>query len=357
MGGDSADRRLAPASFAPEEGEEKKKEKKPKSVFNFCKESNGTRNCIVNSVAAEANRMERLFKEEPYSALMPHIFVTWDEERVDLLDAPHRVADALPRYTSLAEEIKSAIVAFRRGDAEPLAKISPSSIVFGFWDSRDSHLKWARAIASDIFAYNVSPWDAAGSYNPCMDYKPKLEKAGLESKNNEVLSDLGVNQCVFHTSDRGGVVVRGDIIRKSVISLTHIRNIPCPDPERAKKLRRYCLGIALVSLTNETDYAIRSGCELIWDRTKAENGKIVLQRMETDEPFELTHEESLEFALAAAKDFGVSAQTRDVTFDTEALRKKMEEKKKKPESTEEESEDGVTEEVHAKPRRRHVEVK
>jgi hypothetical protein len=39
------------------------------------------------------------------------------------------------------EQFEAALQAYVKGDAAPLAKLAPTSLVFGHWDSRDSATK------------------------------------------------------------------------------------------------------------------------------------------------------------------------------------------------------------------------
>ena len=54
---------------------------------------------LVDSVGAQANRLEPLFKQPPYSELVPKATVRIGEREVDLLDAGHRAADAVVRFS------------------------------------------------------------------------------------------------------------------------------------------------------------------------------------------------------------------------------------------------------------------
>lgn len=92
--------------------------------------------CLVDSVGSQANRIEPIFAKPEYSHLVPQITVKAGEKTVSILEAGHRAGDALVRCTALQKDLQDAFKAAIKGDAEPLAKIAPTSLVFGVWDSR-----------------------------------------------------------------------------------------------------------------------------------------------------------------------------------------------------------------------------
>jgi CRISPR-associated protein Csb1 len=52
---------------------------------------------LVDTVGAQANRIEPIFKQAPYSELVPKASVRIGEREIHLLDAGHRAADAVVR--------------------------------------------------------------------------------------------------------------------------------------------------------------------------------------------------------------------------------------------------------------------
>src|SRR5262245_19104504 len=56
---------------------------------------------LIDSVGSQANRIEPIFKDEPYSNLVPRIAVTAGEKEVIIFEAGHRAGDALVRCSSL----------------------------------------------------------------------------------------------------------------------------------------------------------------------------------------------------------------------------------------------------------------
>src|SRR5690606_10974288 len=122
--------------------------------------------CLIDSVGSQANRIEPMFSSGEYAALVPQIVVKAGEKEINLLDAGHRAGDALVRCSGLKADLHSAFISQLRGDAEPLARIAPTSLVFGVWDSRDTQAKVPRLLASTIRAYDVRKLTRSAQYIP-----------------------------------------------------------------------------------------------------------------------------------------------------------------------------------------------
>ncbi len=241
--------------------------------------------CQIDSVGSQANRMEPIFKREKYKHLVPQVIIKAGEREVHLLDAGHRAADAIVRFADKMEDVQNGKAlgellwdAFKSwqdsGDAEPLAQIAPTSLVFGAWDSRATGAKVPRVLRSVIRAYNVKPYTRSAQFNTPLHYvnegliKETLDKG--EGEKNP-LSQEG-----FHdnpaTRKHGGVEVLGEIRRDVSLNLVALRSLGVrPNPkekaevaERTLKLRRYVLGLALVALTHRDDqmFNLREGCLL-----------------------------------------------------------------------------------------------
>ncbi|RMG59696.1 MAG: type I-U CRISPR-associated protein Cas7, partial [Gammaproteobacteria bacterium] len=123
--------------------------------YNIDTLSDGSRVATIDSVGSQANRIEPLFKEPPYAALVPQIEIVYGNDKVvTIFDAGHRLGDALIRCVEpdesgfdLRQAAHDAFLAFLdRGDATQIAKLAPTSLVFGVWDSRDTQAKWPRLV-------------------------------------------------------------------------------------------------------------------------------------------------------------------------------------------------------------------
>ncbi len=126
--------------------------------------------CLVDSVGSQANRMEPIFAKPEYAGLVPQVVITAGEKSVNLLEAGHRAGDAIVRCTSLQKTLQEAFKAVLNGDALKMAKIAPTSLVFGVWDSRDTQAKLPRLVASTIRAFDVQRLTRSAQFNPSTDY-------------------------------------------------------------------------------------------------------------------------------------------------------------------------------------------
>ncbi len=126
--------------------------------------------CDLDSVGSQANRMEPTFAESPLSSLVPQRVIKAGAATMNLLQIGHRIADGAVRFSALAEEATKAIAALgSERDATALARLAPTSLLFGFWDSRDSMLKWPRIVNSTIRATNVAVLKRSAQFNPAFD--------------------------------------------------------------------------------------------------------------------------------------------------------------------------------------------
>jgi CRISPR-associated protein Csb1 len=286
------------------------------STYNIDDTPNG-KMAIIDSMPSQANRIEPLFRKSPYDELVPQITIKAGEEQRNLLDVGHRAADAFVRYSGLSEELGTAFQSYLAGDAAPLAKLAPTTLIFGGWDSRDTQAKCPRMVASEIRAYDVHQLRRSSTYIPPVSYKD----LGLlhEDYSNEVLSELGFLHAPA-THQLGGILVKGEIQRKSVLNLTTLRDVGGDD-----RLHRYLLGLALVAFTHARPYNLRQGCLLVRDPEKQPVMKLVnYDGTET----ELAIEPSavLSYAQHAAKEFGV-AKSRTVEFDADAANTAIKERR------------------------------
>ena len=269
--------------------------------------SDGSKVAQMDSVGSQANRMEPLFKDQ-YPDLVPQIEIKLDNgRRVSIMDAGHRLGDAVVRSTrDLADQAKQAFDAFDlEGNAEPMAKLAPTSLVFGAWDSRGGQAKLPRLVNSVIRAWDVDVVRRAATYIPPVDYAElevfgEKEKEKAEGNPKNPLAQRGF----VHNpaEDVGGVVVRGGIFRNVTVNLVALRHLK--GAEDTDALRRYVLGLALVAATDPQDGFLRQGCLLTPDPEQPCEWQVV-QRDGTRHSVDLSAEQAVEYARKAAKAFGV----------------------------------------------------
>src|SRR6266550_3330298 len=85
--------------------------------------------CLLDSVGSQANRMEPVFKQGDYATLVPQRIVQMKSgDSVNLLDAGHRAADAVVRFSkNLGPQVWAAFDAIKKtGDCSALAKLAPT---------------------------------------------------------------------------------------------------------------------------------------------------------------------------------------------------------------------------------------
>lgn len=284
---------------------------------------------IIDTVGAQANRMEPLFKrpngeDTPYSRLVPQITIVAGNKKINLLDAGHRAADAIVRYSELGPKLREAFDAYQEsGDATNLAKIAPTSLIFGAWDSRDTQVKLPRLVASTIRAYDIVELKRSAQYIPPVDYVALgLMDNVDEKKVLDVASELGFRHAPA-VGTHGGVIVRGEIRREAILSLVGLRAIG-PKGPNGEVLRRYVLGLALVAVTYDRPHDLRQGCLLVADPDKPAAWDLVAHEG-TRKSFTPDASAALTFAQGAVTAFGVG-ENRTVAFDSKAANDAIKEK-------------------------------
>jgi CRISPR-associated protein Csb1 len=305
-----------PVIFPPTYAMEERRRYAPYAVDEL---SDGTKVAHVDSVGSQANRMEPLFKrfppgrgENPLAGLVPQIDIDIGNDRtVSLLDAGHRLGDALIRSSELKAEVERAFADFQdRGDAAPIAKLAPTSLVFGAWDSRGEGAKLPRIVQSVIRAWDVDPLRRSAQYNPPADYA-KLEVFSDEEQQKaegDTKSPLAKRGFVHvpAVDTHGGIVVRGAIWRDVTVNLVALRQL---DGEKGTELRRYVLGLALLAATEPQDGFLRQGCLLTGD-PDAPAQWVVVERTGRRIPLMLANEAVLSYARNAKDKFGIGPDKR-----------------------------------------------
>jgi CRISPR-associated protein Csb1 len=257
--------------------------------------------CTVDSVPSQANRLEaRLLKYSGTS--IPKVTISGSrvgQGSIDLLEVGHRVGDAVIRYSKNGdkdgfEPFEAALQAYVKGDAAPLAKLAPTSLVFGHWDSRDSATKKStkskarRLIRSEIVAFNVQKVTKRSQYWSSIDpeVSQELEQILKEAKeaaqdnpeSKNPASQLGMTDVPAPESP-GGVIAFGSIERTAIIALSGVRALatfkPATDSgvteidaDKTLALRRYLFALALASAADPGVWDLREGCILVRESKK-----------------------------------------------------------------------------------------
>lgn len=282
--------------------------------YNIDRFEDGSSVCQIDSVGSQANRMEPIFKRKEYQDLVPHVIIKAGDREINLLDAGHRAADAIARFSTLGPELHEAFRScLDHGNAEPLARIAPTSIVFGSWDSRATQAKLPRIVRSVVRAYNIRELHRSAQYSTIAG--EILEGAEAEVTTRGAKAELGLAH-VPAVGTHGGVQVLGEIRRDASLNLTALRALAgSPGDDNTLKLRRYVLGLALVSFTAPPDPFLREGCQLVPAHDRAPKWKLVRYNG-TREDLEVTHNDAIRFATAAADEFGVNRERVSGSFDS-----------------------------------------
>lgn len=293
--------------------------------YNIDELSDGTKVATVDAVGAQANRMEPCFDadadggtDNPRAGLAPQITIAYGNEKsVSLFKAGHRLGDALIRSTELADAAHDAFATYLdTGHADKIARLAPTSLVFGVWDSRDTQAKLPRIVQSVIRAWNVDELTRSAQYTPPVDYADEAlavfgeaEKAKQEGDTKSPLAKRGFVH-VPATGEHGGIVVHGEIRRDVTINLIALRRLK---GENGPALRKYVLGLALVAATAPFDGFLRQGCLLTPD-PDARSDWVAVGRNGSRDDISLSEDVALEIAQEAAARFGVGP-SRTVAFD------------------------------------------
>lgn len=310
---------------------EKSQKDGTKRVTRYIKRA---RHCTMDSPQSHGNRTEIAFRDDPdlralvpqAEAKIPRKAEFADQANTNLLALPHRVADFRVRASDQKEAAAKAIKAFANGDALPLLRFMPTSIVFGFWDSRAEGYqhKHSRILLTRIDAFDVVPCEKRSLYtgpyskdeaasvvlgndNLAQELSDFDSKAADDDEKNKASKDA--KKWADRMAERGfsnalgsglGGVFAERIERLALISLTDIAGIFCfrqkgelhdeagkpnaaqtqetdaasssegarakPDEELTNAARRYLLALALLAESHPRSigsYRLRSGCELL----------------------------------------------------------------------------------------------
>lgn len=300
-----------------------------KSPYNIDELSDGTKVVTIDSVGSQANRIEPIFRREPYASLVPQVDIQYGNDKsISIMEAGHRLGDALIRSTELQQPAQDAFkLLLDNNDASAIAKLAPTSLVFGAWDSRDTQAKLPRIVQSVVRAWDVDVLRRSAQYNPALDYAElevfsEEDKQKAEGKGGTPLAERGFVH-VPATGAPGGVVARGPILRDVTVNLVVLRRL---SGDNGQALRRYILGLALVAAAEPVDAFLRQGCLLVPDENVPAQW-VLVGRIGSRVPVALTETLALDYASSAAKAFGVG-ENKIIAFDKARAKKDVEDSKK-----------------------------
>jgi CRISPR-associated protein Csb1 len=314
---------------------------------------------LLDSAASQANRMEEalLHAFERGECDIPVLSVTVPRPgsaptRVTVLDAPHRVTDAIFRDSDLDGKrfrdsaVGKQITQGRMDNATALFRFCPTALVFGFWDSQSESgtqgAKVPRALVSEIVGLDVVPGrrtssrvdplaisaSAAKVYKSAEDMWTLDENQAVKEKNKHVLygkaSKAGKPSAVNHSNvtpsvsaeDEPGGVTISEAVQTTVLSLPQLRRLRFPDPETGKvsperdeagRAALAALALYAVALQREDGYFLRSRCHLVpLEPPRCELVGVTLQDIETFSLTAASARKVFEDACQCARKFGLS---------------------------------------------------
>ena len=271
---DGRDTAVYPPTYAPPPDGPRPDTPYPISVLH-----DGTRVVSLDSIQSQANRMENTFGTDgDLNSFVPKVGVrvrraadpTSSAMAKHVTELGHRIADAAIRATAHAEDIRRAFNAYADADCLPMARLCPTALLYGAWDSRDTRVKIPRLVRAEIVARDVHPLSRPAQYTGAFSREDLgMSEKDWDTKVGRKGSRASVAGYAHSPSDghgRGGVAVRGEMFQSAVIHLGALSELR----RRAvgEELHRYLLCLALAALLDPRggrDYNLRSGCWLMPD--------------------------------------------------------------------------------------------
>ena len=272
---------------------------------------------LLDSVASQANRAELALLEgwERGELAFPVPYVDFsgdggvtDYDRLTVLEAPHRLADAIFRDSLLdgtlfrLSDIGRAITNATPRDAAALFRYSPTSLLFGMWDSTGPRgglgSKFQRAYVSEIVGFDAKIGNKVGSridplqieriktedrvYNhadPAQVWTHDPGEAEKDGNGRPVPASRGSesgapgqpskinhgNVAPSIDSAAGGVTI-SEARQTTVISFAALRRLRFKGRDReaatAARTAVAALGVVAIAYQHEMDYDLRSRCLL-----------------------------------------------------------------------------------------------
>ena len=273
---------------------------------------------LLDSVASQANRAELALLDgwERGELVFPVPYVDFsdddgatDYEKLTVLEAPHRLADAIFRDSLLdntlfrLSDVGRAITDATPRDATSLFRYSPTSLLFGMWDSTGPKgglgSKFQRAYVSEIVGYDAAVGKKVGSrIDPLQIEKVAPDDRLYNSENKDevwtvdrdraekdkkgapvyaaragVSGEAGQPSKINHGNivpsidEQAGGVTISSALQTTVISFAALRRLRCKGHPRTAETAMHtavaALGVAAIAYQHEMDFDLRSRCLLL----------------------------------------------------------------------------------------------
>ena len=265
---------------------------------------------LLDSVASQANRAELALLEgwEQGELAFPVPYVDFTEDggvtdydKLTVLDAPHRLADAIFRDSLLdgtlfrLSDVGIAITEATPRNATDLFRYSPTSLLFGMWDSTGPRgglgSKFQRAYVSEIVGLDASVGNKVGSrMDPLQIEREAASRKIYEHREQDQVWTLGEAEAVVEKgkpkvkgdgrsseinhgniapsidTEAGGVTI-SKAQQTTVISFAALRRLRFKgfnrEAETAARTAVAALGVAAIAYQYENDFDLRSRCLLL----------------------------------------------------------------------------------------------
>ena len=263
---------------------------------------------LLDSVASQANRAELALLEgwQAGELRFPVPYVDFTQEsgaddlgQITVLEAPHRLADAIFRDSLLdgtlfrLSDMGRAITEARPGNATAMFHYAPTALLFGQWDSTGPKgglgSKFQRAYVSEIVGLDAQIGRKVGSRldplqiekDAAIVYEHPDEQQRWTLDPDEAVQEKGKPKRVGDgrpaevnhgniapsiDSQSGGVTI-SEARQTTVVSLAALRRLRFAGKDReaqiAARTAVAALGIAAIAYGYEADHDLRSRCLLI----------------------------------------------------------------------------------------------
>ena len=174
---------------------------------------------VLDSIQSQANRMEATFTRE-FAHTVPRIGVRAGAKTAMVTELSHRIADAAIRATDLEEEIRAAFEHHDAGDSVLLARLCPTALVYGAWDSRDTRVKIPRLIRCEIVAHDAEVSTRSAQFSGTFS----REQLGMTETQWKKGAEVGFAPTPS-VDQHGGVSVKGSIVQSAQIHLGAVRHL------------------------------------------------------------------------------------------------------------------------------------
>ncbi|MFO7567012.1 MAG: type I-U CRISPR-associated RAMP protein Csb1/Cas7u [Enhygromyxa sp.] len=250
---------------------------------------------LIDSVAAQANRMELALLEarRRKEIRLPLVSVDFeaafpDLGRISALEAPHRVYDAILRDATLdgtafrASEIGRRLTESSPSDARAMLEYCPTALLFGAWDSTGplgglGH-KFQRALVSEVVGIGFEAGSKVGSRIDPLQISASVRldipkddsdnwSVDEKAKSKQRPSEVNHSNIAPTRDEEAGGVSFEYALHTAVLSLPALRRIRFgnwdADKSNAARTLLAAMGILAIVLQRREGYDFRSRCSLV----------------------------------------------------------------------------------------------